>query len=129
MRYSLIVLIFLLTSCSLHKETQDKALLYYGKTACLGKCPVYDLHVFGNGKVIYYGVDNVKVKGWHISKVSKEVLQKIKEVLSTMKFKSDEKRTRDIPNTIIVYKNKKISTQDRDQVLKIEKILKNLIPT
>jgi hypothetical protein len=113
----------------LHKETQEKALLYYGKTACLGKCPVYDLHIFDNGKVIYYGVENVKIKGWKISKVSKEVLQKIKDVLSTMKFKSDEKVIRDIPNTVIVYKNKKISTQDRDQILKIEKILKNLIPS
>ena len=116
-------------SCSLPKESKEKALLYYGKTACLGKCPVYDLHIFNNGKVVYYGVDNVKKKGWRVSKISKEALIKIKKELSQLHFIGNQKLIRDLPNTVIVYKDKKVSTQDRNQILKIEQLLKNLIPS
>ncbi|QMU63159.1 MAG: hypothetical protein GKR88_01960 [Flavobacteriaceae bacterium] len=96
MKYSMYLLFLLLTNCSSQKEIQENAFLYYGKTACLGTCPVYDLYIYDSGKIIYEGIKNVKRKGKYVLKISK------------YKIKNDLKPVRDLPSTVISYRGKRI---------------------
>ncbi len=42
------------------------------RTACLGHCPVYELNIKPDGKVIFEGIQDTKVKGKTESNLSKE---------------------------------------------------------
>lgn len=123
MRYLTILLITLLSSCSSSKELQKEPLLYFGKTACLGKCPVYDVYVFEDGKVEYEGIKNVSKKGKHSYQLSVEELKKLKEELSQINTTKVEKLKRDIPNTIIRFNGKNLKVQDTKSIKDVEKIL------
>ena len=57
----------MMISCSSQKPIQKNELIYYGKTACLGKCPVFDLYIYEDGKVVYQGFKNVEKKGKFIT--------------------------------------------------------------
>ncbi len=60
----------IIIGCSSSKHVKEDALLYYGKTQCLGKCPVFDMYIFNDGKVLYEGLKNVTLKGKHQFKIS-----------------------------------------------------------
>ena len=126
MRYLTILLIALLSSCSSSKELQKEPLLYFGKTACLGKCPVYDVYVFEDGKVEYEGIKNVYKRGKHSYQLSVEELKKLKEELSQINTTKVEKLKRDIPNTIIRFNGKNLKVQDTESIKDVEKILQRV---
>lgn len=127
MKYLAILLIGILTNCSSPKEMQKEPLLYFGKTACLGKCPVYDIYVFENGKVKYEGVKNVNKKGSYSYQLSKKDIEEITEELIRISSIENEKLTRDKPNTIIRYKGKELKTQNIKNFEKLEKLLEKVI--
>jgi TATA-box binding protein (TBP) (component of TFIID and TFIIIB) len=45
------------------------------RSSCLGRCPVYNLTIYGNGSVIYDGKDNVNVTGVQRTNISEEAIQ------------------------------------------------------
>lgn len=103
-------------SCSSSKNIKEDALLYYGKTQCLGKCPVFDMYIFEDGKVIYEGLKNVELKGKHEFKLSFSEIKEIKQELETIAFSSEEKIKRDLPNTILRLKGNKLVTQNKQRI-------------
>jgi hypothetical protein len=42
------------------------------KTSCYGPCPVYSLYIYGDGTVLYEGIENVRVVGEQRSSISAE---------------------------------------------------------
>ena len=69
-------------------EAPDEAYQVAGfqKTACFGKCPVYMVKFFSDGKVTWYGKMNVDRMGWHEARVDKEVLKRIKDKANEVNF-------------------------------------------
>jgi hypothetical protein len=78
----------------------------YDKTPCFGKCPVYSVKFYSDGKVTWHGKMNVERMGWHESKVGQEVLKKITDMAFAKGFFDLEKeypveqRVADLPATI-----------------------------
>lgn len=126
MKYLTILLIGVLTSCSSSKELQKDPFLYFGKTACLGKCPVYDLYVFEDGKVEYNGIKNVAKKGKHSFQLSAEEIKSLKTQLTNINTLEVEKLKRDIPNTILRFNGKSLRIQNTKQIKGVENILQKL---
>ena len=58
----------------------------YQKTACFGKCPVYQVKFYSDGKVTWYGQMNVERKGWYETKVDKTVLTDIRDKAHAAKY-------------------------------------------
>lgn len=51
----------------------------YQKTACFGKCPVYQVKFFSDGKVTWHGQMNVERMGDFVSKVDEKTLAEIRD--------------------------------------------------
>lgn len=58
----------------------------YQKTACFGKCPVFQVKFYNDGKVTWYGQHNVERMGWHEAMVDKAVLADIRAKVSGAKY-------------------------------------------
>ena len=122
-----ILLLFILTSCSSQKNIKKDALMYFGKTACLGKCPVYDIYVYKDGTVDYNGLNNVQKRGNHKTKISNERLEEIKSEIKKIDFSTVDKKVRDLPNTIIKFNGEKLIVKNRKKVEGLEKLLKEIV--
>lgn len=123
----LYILLLIIVSCSSKKELQNKEVIYYGKTACLGKCPVFDFYVFSDGKVIYEGIKNVDKKGKHNFKISKNKLEEIQNEVMKLNSESNTKSVRDIPNTIIKFSGKRIVVQNLQKIKKLDILIQEII--
>ena len=51
--------------------------LGFQKTACFGKCPVYQVKFYKDGRATWYGKMNVERMGWHETKVAKDDLKRL----------------------------------------------------
>ncbi|MCU0348693.1 MAG: DUF6438 domain-containing protein [Saprospiraceae bacterium] len=58
----------------------------FSKTACFGKCPVFQVKFFSDGKATWYGQMNVERKGWYEAKVDKEKLKEIRDKAHAVKY-------------------------------------------
>lgn len=52
-------------------------ILGFQKTACFGKCPVYQVKFYDDGRATWHGKMNVERMGWHETKVSKEEVKRL----------------------------------------------------
>lgn len=123
----LYVFILMIVGCSSNKEMQKKPILYYGKTACLGKCPVFDLYIFDEGKALYNGIRNVDKKGKHYFVVSKIMLDKIQREIIKLNTENSGKSTRDLPNTILKFLGKKLIVQDSRKIAVLDELVRQII--
>lgn len=78
----------------------------YQKTACFGKCPVFQVKFFSDGKVTWYGQMNVERMGNYETKVDKQVLTDIRDHAHAAhywdfasKYPTDQ-RIADLPSTV-----------------------------
>ena len=117
----------MVVGCSSKKGLQNKELIYYGKTSCLGKCPVFDLYVYDDGKVTYNGIKNVEKKGIHAFKISKSELKKIQNEVIKLDTKDNSKLVRDVPTTIIKFSGKKIVIQNSRKIKGLDRLIKEII--
>ena len=127
MKYTMLTMLFLMMiGCSSQKEMQDNELIYYGKTACLGKCPVFDLYIY---KVVYRGIKNVEKKGKFTATISKVKLEEIKKEILKLDLNdnTNTKSVRDLPNTIIKVSERKLKFQNLTKIEGLDKLLKNII--
>ena len=130
MKYTMLTMLFLMMiGCSSQKEMQDNELLYYGKTACLGKCPVFDLYIYKDGKVVYRGIKNVEKKGKFTATISKVKLEEIKKEILKLDLNdnTNTKSVRDLPNTVIKVSDRKLKFQNLTKIEGLDKLLKNII--
>ncbi|WP_440121567.1 DUF6438 domain-containing protein [Tenacibaculum sp. Ill] len=128
MKYIFLLLIAItLVKCSSSKNIKkEEAFLYYGKTQCLGKCPVFDMYVFKDGTVLYEGIKNVPKLGVHEFSIKSGDVQEIKKELEKIDFTKKEKLTRDFPNTVLKFKGKRLAIQKNDKVKKLMFLLERI---
>jgi hypothetical protein len=83
------------------------------KTYCSGDCPVFDLIVFNDGKVLFNGIENVPFKGIKDFILTEKQLKELKGYFSKTTFSAYsnsivDKSIADFPSTFITYQNKEI---------------------
>ena len=130
MKYFILSLLtFTIISCSTKKNLYPNEILYYGKTTCLGECPVYDFYLFKDGKVVYNGIKNVTKKGRYEFKISNDVLNTLKEEISNINFDNVKSTNfkRDVPKTIIKINGKEIVIQNSKKYINIETLINKII--
>jgi hypothetical protein len=116
-----------LVKCSSSKNIKkEEAFLYYGKTQCLGKCPVFDMYLFKDGKVLYEGIKNVSKLGMHQFSIKTEDVDEIKKELEKIDFTTKEKLTRDFPNTVLKFKGKRLAIQKNEKVKRLMFLLEKI---
>lgn len=131
---SLIIMILISQSCSLNKKNssviEEKVVVTYSKGRCLGNCPVYDIYIYNNGKVVYNGLENVNKKGVHESTISLDTLKQIELLMKN--FKPEEignTSGRDMPFTILKINDNKVvyrSSRSSGNLLKINNLIENI---
>ncbi len=112
-----IIAMILITSCSISKKLDindtDKAYISLSKGKCQKYCPVYDLWIFKDGKVLYNGIDNVEKIGLHETTVSTKVLKQIDALTKAADINDlGRPKGRDLPLTIIRFNDKTVAFQE-----------------
>lgn len=135
MKKIILILVIFVSSCKTSKEVSeinvDDALVHYSKSACLGKCPIYDLWVFENGSVFYKGIKYTSKIGSVNSRVS---LDKIKSLEFLLKeadefSKHEMNKIRDFPITTLEFNGHKIkfhSSRISGKLSAIDTLLKDI---
>lgn len=81
-------------------------LIGFQKTACFGKCPVYEVKFYSNNTATWHGRMNVEREGWHEAKLEGKVIgdiQKKADALGYWDFYERypmENKVVDLPSTI-----------------------------
>ncbi|WP_128755220.1 DUF6438 domain-containing protein [Aquimarina sediminis] len=68
--------------------TKTEPLVFYSKGPCRGKCSVYDLRIYKDGSISYFGIDHVIVKGDLQSKLEDQELKELKAMLKRGEHKN-----------------------------------------
>ncbi len=124
--YILIISSLLGWSCVSTKKISEGK-IHYRRTACLGKCPVFDLYVYKTGKVVFYGVKNTKVKGDAAYEISKERVLRLREELEKLTSnKQNNKSGRDLPKTIVNFDNETIVVKGNSNLIVFNSLLREL---
>jgi (2Fe-2S) ferredoxin len=67
LRAILLTLVVAVTSCGSVRtpipDDLNEVIITLERTACFGACPVYRLTIYGNGRVVYEGIQFVRTKG------------------------------------------------------------------
>ncbi len=84
------------------------------RTMCYGRCPVYKLVIYQNGRVEYHGERFVQEKGYRSDILTKNNLQHLikefhKAKLSSMQDGYVEQGRTDMPSVILSFTDKKIT--------------------
>lgn len=78
----------------------------YQKTACFGKCPVYQVKFYSDGKVTWFGQHNVERLGWHEAKATDALLKEIRDKAHAVNYWDfagvypEGQRVADLPSTV-----------------------------
>ncbi len=121
--------------------SQSKAHLVaaFEKTACFGKCPVYQVKFYSDGKVTWYGRMNVERQGWFSATVSPEMLKRIRTKANELNYFDlnpkypSEMQVADLPSTITYVRigdmeKQVVNTYDApENLLAFEQFLADLI--
>ncbi|HBI40101.1 MAG TPA: hypothetical protein DDY16_04050 [Tenacibaculum sp.] len=94
-------------------KKEENILISLSKTACFGDCPVYEVSIEKDGKLIFNGRKYVKEKGIHIFSLEANQLKNLKNLLDKNNFKNfkkiyDNPKIQDLSSTIITYGNDQI---------------------
>jgi hypothetical protein len=105
-----------LTTYFTKRQTQSynvkDAFISLSKGKCLNDCPVYDLLIFGDGQVIYNGIENVQKEGIHKMLLSHEAIKYLNQLLLEMKPEDiGSIKERKKPLTLLKFKKKRIVYQ------------------
>lgn len=122
---------------SFSNQTESTVFATISKGYCYGRCPVYTMTIFSDGKVILEGKANIEMIGKWETQISKE---KISEFIETAEFigymdledKYDSNIT-DVPSTktsiVINGVRKEVMRRDNypEKILKFEAVFENLL--
>lgn len=102
-------------------KTHQNSLIKLRKTACFGKCPIYELTVDKDGKLHFDGLDFVLVKGKKEIQLSATEFQTLKGYLSKTTFANYQEtynnpRITDLPSTYVTYQGKQIQIRIWEKV-------------
>ncbi len=111
----------------------------FQKTACYGKCPVYQVKFYSDNTATWHGKMNVERMGWHEAKVDKEQIKAIKDKafeIGYFDFYGEyplEYKVADLPSTITyirvgdMEKTIKNTHDGPDKLTEFEQYLESLI--
>lgn len=111
----------------------------FQKTPCFGKCPVYEVKFFSDGRVTWLGRMNVERTGEYEARVDQSVLKSIKSKAEEIDFFAlrneypVESKVADLPTTITylrigdMEKQVKNTYEAPENLLTFEKFLEDLI--
>lgn len=91
-------------------ESEPKKEVYevigFQKTACFGKCPVFQVKISNDGKATWYGKMNVEKLGWYEAQVTQDMIKSIKDKAQSLKYWDMEgeypqgRKVADLPSTV-----------------------------
>ena len=94
----------------------------FKKTPCYGKCPMYDVQLFNNGRVLYNGKKFVERVGTYEAKMSDADVKMVKQKFFDVEFLDmaneypiDGQKIMDLPSTIIDFRVGDMIKQVRDK--------------
>lgn len=94
----------------------------FKKTPCYGKCPIYDVQMFNNGRVLYNGKKFVERVGTYEAKMSDADVKMVKQKFFDVEFLDmaneypiDGQKIMDLPSTIIDFRVGDMIKQVRDK--------------
>jgi hypothetical protein len=95
------------------KSNADKIFVKINKNQCSGDCPVYDLVVLKDGKVLFNGIKNVLILGKQEFTISDIKMKNIKDTFEKTSFNTYldsyvDQSLMDYPSTFITYNDKQI---------------------
>lgn len=130
MKYTVVILMSLFfgfTSCKSKKnaakndtkteEVEIKVdgktpVIYYEKSICFGRCPVFKFEIFSDGRAIYEGIANVEKLGKYEAKAGdfiRPLMIKAQEIqFDTLQSEYDNKGVTDLPSTFVGVNGKKV---------------------
>lgn len=86
----IVLILFSAFACSADAQSRKKpksdVLITIERAACYGTCPIYSAQIFGDGSVIYNGVENVKLKGKQQFKISKAKVQELVKAFENINY-------------------------------------------
>lgn len=87
------------------KEIDENAIARIQRTACFGRCPIYTLTVFEDGRVVYFGKKFTPREGKFEGKVSPDIIENLKKFAVEIGFSNfnnvyDKQAITDLPSTI-----------------------------
>lgn len=103
------------------KETKGpELLLSLKRTPCFGRCPVYTVELFTDGRVHFVGDSNTKERGEREGTLSAEQMSKIAERFAASdfaKWKADymNHQVTDMPGAVVTWKGKTIRHYHGDE--------------
>jgi hypothetical protein len=74
------------TETNVQSSNTADAVITLERTACFGTCPVYQLTIYGDGRVVYEGKAFVTVTGKRTTQISPEQLQQLLTAFETANF-------------------------------------------
>jgi len=96
--------------CKVQDLSKDNLLISLEKTACMGKCPVYELKIYNNRVAILHAHENLDKKGKYKTRLDKEQVQYYVDRFTGIEFFSlEDKYTShfmDLPTTYITFQHK-----------------------
>lgn len=90
----------------INKQIEESVVARIERTSCFGRCPIYVLSVYEDGRVFYQGKKFVEREGDYLSKIEQKKIDQIfqrAESIGFFKMKSvyDSEHVTDLPSTII----------------------------
>ncbi len=116
MRYiTLIAALLMIFSCKTNKEVsqdmsanEDEVIMYLAKGICFGRCPTYQLSIYGNGLASYNGERFTDKLGKYEKQLDKQTFNNLKQAFANSNFDSFERnftsRLPDLPMVTLGYK-------------------------
>lgn len=95
------------------KTKVENTLVKIRKTACFGKCPVYEFTIFKDGSALFDGLQHVSKTGKQTFNLTKEEFLKLNSLLSKTSFSEykdsyNNPRVTDLPSVYVTYQGKQI---------------------
>lgn len=114
-----VCVLFIFTACKHQKhETSNQILdsISIQESSCEGNCPVYQLTIYNNDKASFEGKLNVLRKGMHHYQFSKEEYADLFQLIAEINFETlkdnYESNIADLPEIVIIYREKQIVIKD-----------------
>lgn len=86
-------------------QPEDSLVVYFEKTPCFGRCPVYKIHVYRSGFATYEGLNFAELMGLYSFRFSEKDFSEIMAMAKAIDYFEleeayDDPRITDLPNTI-----------------------------
>ncbi len=91
----------------------EAPLLSLQRTPCLGRCPVYTVELFADGRLRFLGSANVSARGEHEAQLTPEHVQRVVTLVEASRFATwkgpyDARDVTDMPGAVLTFRGRRI---------------------